>query len=562
MMERLERKRDFWALFLVVALVLSLLPNQVVVNAGEGKKSSVTRRAVRADEQKEETYSDKLIISQEKNGQISVATGSAVYTYNGSNQNMIVEGKDILKSLNYEIKFRDGEDDKKWSTPEWDSQEEYDSYEEEFTCSRANNKKTVHYVVFDRKKNDVASGSAIFFIKARKVSVKRVDTDDKKYQYIYNGRNQGPDLEIERDNGTDARGVLKKDEEHFIKSIFKREGNEGEFKEISKVGITEEEDLENPIDEGTYKISVTVNNECRDNYQLGEDSSQEFLIAPKPLKTIEWGNDEIIYGSKEGFSASVKSDDLETNNGKKDECTIELQVEQNDGMPTNVGNYTAEAVNVSNSNYILDLSDKDKKHAFSIVPDIKDSITLTWGKKQKIKDGIVKCDKAAMKEITYDKTKAKKYKDFFKIKKGALVPVKYCKKQYPENMQLQVKYAKEKPKKVKVNIRIPKLQKKKIKISGRKWIKDVKAWRYTFKYKKIKKASKIQVRIHGYDNRRVNKYLDKYLKSTKSNRSSFIQLRKATIKKILKATGKKKIEFMIYAYYGRNKSEKLSIYRK
>lgn len=567
MMERLERKRDFWALLLVVALVLSLLPNQVVVNAGEGKKSSVTRRAVRADADTEVDEKDGVIhLGLDNNGELDVKTTSGRHIYDGTNHALkVTTGSGVYL---YDGKSDTSEDIPKdayqcrvkFSTEGWSQQKQYDSYKENVELIDA--KKTeLYYAIYNKENTVVTSGSASVVIEPRPVNIQWGNAED--IQYDYNGKSHGPDLNIENiemDNGENKRGVLEKDVNYFEKSISIIKENDSE--ELFDEAVVKD-NLKKPIDAGNYKAQLKISDEVKSNYNLNGDADKTFTIKPCELK-VNWGDldkkDHWIYG--EEIPAPIVTPVDESVSG----CVIEVTVTKDDKEIFNEELSSKEQVLQKikdTGEYKVSLSKKEEKNStnysldnknsfcnFSIVPNIKDAVMLEWGKKINIKDVVV-CDEDAWnnKKITCEIFK--KYKVFFEMKNGKLVP-KYCKKKIPANLNLSVSYNGKELKTVGVKIRIPK---PKVKIK-RTWKPRLRCYRYTFKYNlnkqyKTKKAG-IKVKIVNRNSKSIKKYIKKYISGYKSNKNSYIQFTRSAIKK------NKKFTFKIYASYGKNKSKVLT----
>ena len=174
----------------------------------------------------------------------------------------------------------------------------------------------------------------------------------------------------------------------------------------------------------------------------------------------------------------------------------------------------------------------------------KEVVTVELGKKVELFS-----DTSACKIKNFN---ASKYKKYFEIDKktGMIKTKKYYKVKIQKEIPVKV-VVNGKPYTVKIKIKIPapkvKIKKKKDTLNGEA------AYRYTFTYKE-KKAKRIQVRIKNL--KEANSVLDQYVSKNKSNKDSYIKIKQKRVKKL-----GKKITFEIIAYYGKNKSERLTIKR-
>ncbi len=187
-----------------------------------------------------------------------------------------------------------------------------------------------------------------------------------------------------------------------------------------------------------------------------------------------------------------------------------------------------------------------------IIP--RKSITVDLGKKAKIISKASGCKMAL--------TNASKYKKYltFNAKTGEIKTKKYYKVKINKSIPIKIKIG-GKNYTVKVKIKIPAPKTKEFKISKKNG-KDSfgKFCRYTFKYN-IKGASKIQVRVVNAKKtgkeKAINKILDRCVKKSKSNKSSYIEFSDGIMKKLKNKNNK--VTFKIVVYYGKNQSETLTI---
>lgn len=176
-------------------------------------------------------------------------------------------------------------------------------------------------------------------------------------------------------------------------------------------------------------------------------------------------------------------------------------------------------------------------------PKVKKTVTVILGKSIAFDD--------IMREGDYDGMSvrnAKKYKKYFRVHSndGKITTKKYYK----------VKIAKTIPVKIRVDGKIHTVQVKikipapKVRIKVKKYTSDgTTGHKFQFSYN-IAGATKIKVRLAKGGTGRMNKELDRYISTAKSNRDSYILFSDRTLKKM-----KGKITFQVVAYYGKNKSE-------
>lgn len=187
-----------------------------------------------------------------------------------------------------------------------------------------------------------------------------------------------------------------------------------------------------------------------------------------------------------------------------------------------------------------------------IIP--RKSITIDLGNNDKIISNASGCKMSL--------ANASKYKKYltFNAKTGEVKTKKYYKVKINKSIPVKVKIG-GKNYTVKVKIKIPAPKTKEFKISKKNG-KDSfgKFCRYTFKYN-IKGASKIQVRVVNAKKtgkeKAINKILDRCVKKSKSNKSSYIEFSDGIMKKLKNKNNK--VTFKIVVYYGKNQSETLTI---
>lgn len=209
------------------------------------------------------------------------------------------------------------------------------------------------------------------------------------------------------------------------------------------------------------------------------------------------------------------------------------------GYKWNKGKATKKSTEKSEGIFTYTCTNSCRHTKTEIIP--RKSITVDLGKKAKVISKASGCKMSL--------ANASKYKKYltFNAKTGEVKTKKYYKVKINKSIPVKVKIG-GKNYTVKVKIKIPapnvKIIKKKVGSKG---------YRYIFKYN-IKGANKIQVRMQKGGTKAINKYLDKNVSKQKSNKGSYINFTKSTMKKM-----NNKVTFKIVVYYGKNQSETLTI---
>ena len=333
----------------------------------------------------------------------------------------------------------------------------------------------------------------------------------------------------------------------------------------AKLEITNVEGKEAGKDAGTYTVTVTgLEGTDSGNYKLPDlKPSTQFTVKPLEVQ-ITWTNTKFAYDGKSHMPIATVSGLCEG-----DKCSVNVE-----GAGKSIGQYKATA-SLENPNYTL--SEDKATITFVIycakhVWDTGRIITMPTNTRAGVfaytcKNGCGKRNTIALPQKQITVTMGKSYtiptNSIYKL--SIQSPSKYKNYLTFSNSTGKIKtkkstkyYSKLKSPTIKVTVAgtsynitvkcaIPapkvKVSKKLVKVGG------AKVYKYSFKYN-IKGAKKIQVRMVKGGSRSINKYLDRYVKKSKSNRNSYILYSKKTMKKL-----NNKVTFKITAYYGNKKSQ-------
>lgn len=577
-------KQKLIAYLLMFAMVASLLPGMTVeAEEGEGTGEHVHSWVYSADDNKtikatcsctEEGVDLRLVVTQEGAEVDSVYAGEK-YEVAVENIGALGLSEEAIPEITYSKKV-DGEG-KKWETLDeqpkdagnYRARVTFDevSMEKEFTIEEKVHKHDWTYSKVEGEEKIIATCSDE--TREEEVVLRLVVTPEKEEG---NSFCEGEDYKVNIEN----IGDLGLSEEATPKITYSKKGDgEGENCETPNE--------QQPKDAGNYKAQVTFDEVSMateitiKEHNFGEISEEQ--LAEK----AEWNDNgskvtvklqcancggKIEYSSEE-IDKTVTTATCVTPGSTTYTATIEIygnkyvikkEVKGTINANNHAGPYitsgaTAATYNAAGhtGNQICNACKRVTKYG-SVIPKkvvrVNRTVYVTWGKTLKINQ--ITKDTSVFQKLTVPNKS--KYKKFLSVNErtGTIRVKKYNRAKIKTTIPVKVK-VNGKTYSVKVKIKIPAPSKKSVKISKKKVrVKGKVCYRYTFKYR-FKGAKKIKVRmVNG--SKATAKYFDRYIRKPKSSKTTYIQYTKKTLKK-----SNNKVTFKIAVYYGKNKTETLTI---
>ncbi|EOS69992.1 hypothetical protein C818_01952, partial [Lachnospiraceae bacterium MD308] len=349
-------------------------------------------------------------------------------------------------------------------------------------------------------------------------------------------------IDIDKNNHTYGKEVYEwEDDESAAKVVWTCQNDNNHIKEYPLTLTATEVKKATCVSKG--KIHYTAIAEIGGQFYKDEKIIISSIDPQNHIGKTKIANEKSATCTAAGYTGDEIC--LSCNNAKNRGLTIDAK-----GYKWDAGKVTTQSTDNAEGQFTYTCTNGCKHTKTEIIP--RKSVSIELGKKAKIISNVSVCQK-----MTF--AKASKYKKYltFNTKTGEIKTKKYYKVKISKSIPVKVFVG---GKEYTVNIKI-KIPAPKVKVT-RKAVKNSfgKYQRYTFKYN-VKGANRIKVRVENANktgkSKTINKIFDRYVKKSKSNKSSYIEFTDKTMKKLKKKNGK--VTFKIIAYYGKNQSETLTI---